>query len=283
MSSNFSIIDVISEFANASIEQSPFALINEVDGHDYYNTGAKVLMDWTDDSDTPTEPIATEEEARASRDREDALNKLLVLDDRMAKGMILIQATTKEKDAALALYVENKDTFKALMARLNYHTGRWDNLSYEEKRINRTAWSMWKNTLWAEANPVKDARNDNYEKFQTLKTNLNKYWDLWKQLRDQAQALAKEYNLWGSFFYLKNFEFNPYWCNPNPSDTTDLLWDITKTLDSQESAEMELFEYTHEEEVHVDWSFQDSRKAVRLTVEQMTLEQRKEVLASRPF
>lgn len=267
---SFEICEMFASMMSTGIDYSSLEVREEED------------IDILCDSDTTIE-LPTMEEVRAERVKEDALAELIEIQETMAKGMKYIKAASKERDDALQSYIDKKTEFTALMGKLELWTNKYNELSYSEKKNKSASFYQWKSALWTKANPIKDAKNSSYQEYQACKAKVSKYWARWNDLKEQAQTLAEQHNLWHAFFSVVNEEYNLYWSTSDCEelDSLSLLYRSDYSDDLAFSHIEEMKEY--DRDTRIDWSFQDKRMESRRQMEAMTDDDWASLLESAPF
>lgn len=267
---SFEICEMFASNMSAGIDYSSLEVREEID------------IDELCDSDTTIE-LPTMEEVREERARKDALAELIDIQDSMSKGMKYIQAANKERDNLLQSYLDKKVEFTTLMGKLELWTNKYNSLSLVEKKEKSRAFYQWKTALWTKANPINAEKNSKYQEYQACKAKVSKYWDRWNQLKEQAQTIAEEHNLWHSYFSIVNEEFNLYWSTSDCEelDSLSLLYRSDYSEDLRYSHIEEMKEY--DRDITIDWSYQDERMESRRQMEAMTSEDWDNLLETAPF
>jgi hypothetical protein len=149
-----------------------------------WNTPSYDTMDLDEilgEDSKPTRWVPTDEELDEEREEAFLLGQMLELQERMARGMSMIQ----ELDVFRMRYVGTKYRFESAKA-----------VMYADDTRKPQSW-------WDRFNDLKAERNQAWQAYEPVKDRLSKYWDHWKNLRDQCNSLGN-WKLWQQYNALKN-------------------------------------------------------------------------------
>ena len=249
---------------------NPFSLISESDGHDFYKKGEKVLVinperQKEDDEVGLTSTLTKEqreEECLQEKMFRSYFDQILDLQERMAKGMVMIKSEEAARNKFFTVYLDCKASFKDYMTKLETVLGL-----LAKGTLDRVTFVTFKDKLWEEANPVKDARNRAFEQYSSSKSKLNKLWDHWKRLAKECQLLAGESGdskaMWREYFSLISVDYlEIYRSDPSDIDSRKALLDPDIYIQEMKQAHLNQ-ELQMEEEVEVDYTYQDKVIEVR--------------------
>lgn len=149
---------------------------------------------------------------------ESDLNELVAVQERMAKGMKLIEQANKE----ISLRFEKLPWFGKLYR----------------------AWAG-KLEQWEADRFLKDPRNKGHIKWLDYRKKL---WDLWNSLKEKSASIARNSYLWPAYFELCEFEFNRYFTSGEIDEDiddkalwsahldrgVDLAWDHIRQMNTEE-------------------------------------------------
>lgn len=155
-----------------------------------------------------------------SFDEEKILNQIVDLQDRMAKGMTLIE----ESNGAIAEM---------------FSKARWMGILYN-------CWSGKEKDEAKRRRFLNDPRNTVAIRWFERRKKL---WAHWNLLKEECGKLTSEHSyIWAKYFQLKELVLDPYWSTINPEriDTQQDLFDEMMT--DRVQGEMHVFQMTKEEE-----------------------------------
>jgi hypothetical protein len=176
-------------------------------------------------------------------DLEKDLNRLINIQEHMAKGMSLIKEMTHRRDKALNSYLLNKYRFSIWMDRLERGEDKWNSLSGEEKKAKSQIYRRWKENIWSKANPIRAERDASYKAYEghkeyletpRMSDYLNRLWERWFELKDQSQALVGESmagasKIWREYFQLIEDEDYLLFTGFDPEEIDNQEWLFSDT------------------------------------------------------
>lgn len=117
-----------------------------------------------------------------------------------------------------------------------------------------------------ESNLPYQNRNEAWETYAKWKTQVNAYWDHWKSIREEQNAMATKYpRLWPLYFKLRDSDLLMQF---QPADSVEVDEQTQMHADqndvADELAESHIAEQAeYDRDVKVDWSRQDRVAAIR--------------------
>lgn len=156
-------------------------------------------------------------EARKAPDKELLLDKLLTLQERMAKGMKMIEKADRKINV---FFKDHRWMYKLYLS----WSGKWNDQTTAQRFLT-------------------DPRNQGYITWFEYRKNL---WDQWWKLQKESKELADTQGLWGEYFHLLEEEITRYFSiiDPEDIDNQSLLFQNSNQL-------MDEYRFTHLKEMEL--------------------------------
>lgn len=135
----------------------------------------------------PTVRCASMDEIREEKEELRLLEQVLTLQDRMAKGMAMIQ----EHNGVRLGYIVAKNKFD-----------KAKEMMFSNKNRKPQSW-------WNRFNQLKAERDEAWQAYESVRTRLNKLWSHWMRLKDECSELATS-SVWAQYFEHQNKDLTEY-------------------------------------------------------------------------
>lgn len=166
----------------------------------------------------PSYKCSSIEDIAQEREEEFFLDRILDLQDRMAKGMAMIQ----EADRTRLAYIG---------AKMRFDRAKEFMFADDEKKPQ-----VW----WNRFNQLKAERDAAWSAYNPMRARISRLWTHWHVLREECTEMANT-AIWAKYFALQNSDLNLYFTYDGDVDE--------QSVDSRMSPTDEIFRDSHLEEM----------------------------------